>query len=78
MASLLTLVAELLASVLQLVVIFVRDVALRDPLAFVSFVVGAGLTTLSVLGLAYLALGAFVDWLGGVIGTPRQPPQQAR
>jgi hypothetical protein len=78
MASLLTLVVELLASVLELAVIFVTDVALRDPLAFVSFLVGAGLTTASVLGFGYLVLGAAVDWLGDVIGTPRQPPQRAR
>jgi hypothetical protein len=78
MASLLTLVVELFASLLQLAVIFVRDVALRDPLSFVSFLVGAGLTTASVLGFGYLVAGAVVDWLGDVIGTPRQPPQQAR
>ena len=78
MASLLTLIAELLVSVIDLVVIFVRDVALRDPLSFVSFLVGGGLTTAAIAAFAYLALGALVDWLGDVIGTPREPPQQAR
>jgi hypothetical protein len=78
MASLLALVTELLVSVFELVVIFIRDVALRDPLAFVSFLVGGGLTTASVAVFGYLAVGAFVDWLGDVIGRPRQPSQQAR
>lgn len=78
MASLFALIVELIASVFELVVIFVRDVALRDPLSFVSFLVGAALTTGSIAVFGFLAAGALVDWLGDVIGSPRQPPQQAR
>lgn len=79
MVSLLTFVAELFASVLRLAVIFVTEVALRDPLSFVSFAVGAVLTTGAVVVFGYLALGALVDALVGdfdFTSPGREPPQR--
>jgi hypothetical protein len=71
MVTLLDFVARLLGSVIELVVIFVTRVALSDPLAFVSFLVGAGLTTFAVVALGYLALGALVDAIAGDPGGGR-------
>ena len=51
MATLLDFIVALLTSIGDLVVIFLRDVALRgDPLALLVFLVGAGLTTAAVAG----------------------------
>lgn len=58
MASLIAVLSALVSSIVDLVVIFLTDVALQDPLAFVSWAVGAGLTTVTVLYFTYLALGA--------------------
>jgi hypothetical protein len=71
MVTLLDFVGRLLGSVLELVVIFVTRVALSDPLAFVSFLVGGALTTFAVAALGYLALGALVDAVGGGVGGGR-------
>ena len=69
MVTILDFVGRLLGSVLELVVIFVTRVALSDPLAFVSFLIGGALTTVAVAALAYLTLGALVDAVaGGVAG----------
>lgn len=81
MVTVLDFIARLVGSVFELVVIFVLDVALADPLSFVSFAIGAALTTFSVAVLGYLALGALADAVvpgGGsdsdTIG--RAPPQR--
>jgi hypothetical protein len=58
MPSLAALVAELFGSLVRLAGIFVTEVALRDPLAFVAFAVGGLLTTIPVAVLGYLAAGA--------------------
>jgi hypothetical protein len=76
MVSLLDFVAEFLVSTVRLVVIFVLDVALRDPLAFVAFVVGAGLTTATLAFFAYLVLGAALAELGLDIGSPGRTPRR--
>jgi len=59
--SLPAFVAELFGSLVRLGGIFVTEVALRDPLAFVSFLTGAALTTAAVAVLGYLAAGAAMD-----------------
>ncbi|MFB6161619.1 MAG: hypothetical protein ABEJ61_10670 [Haloferacaceae archaeon] len=76
MPTLSALVAELFASLVRLVVVFVTRVALHDPLAFVSFLVGAVVTTATVGFVGYLALrGALAAVsFGGPPG--RAPPQR--
>jgi hypothetical protein len=71
MATLLDFVVALLVSVFDLVVIFLRDVALRgDPLALVVFLVGAGLTTAAVGYFFLLVLGALADGVGLNVPSP--------
>ncbi|MFB6281042.1 MAG: hypothetical protein ABEH40_03390 [Haloferacaceae archaeon] len=70
MPSLAALAAELVGSAVRLVRIFLVEVALRDPLAFVSFAVGALLTTAAVAVLGYLAAGAALDAAGFATGSP--------
>lgn len=80
MVSLWTFLAELVRSAVQLVFIFVRDVAFRsplDPLALVSFAMGALVMAVTVLVMGYLVLGAVGDLFtgdGDAIG--RTPPPQ--
>lgn len=69
MPSLAAVVAELVGSFVRLVGIFVTEVALRDPLAFVAFATGAVLTTASVAVLGYLAAGAALDAVGRATGS---------
>ncbi|MFB6122629.1 MAG: hypothetical protein ABEJ78_04155 [Haloferacaceae archaeon] len=57
MATLLAVISRLLSSIVDLVVIFLTDVALNDPISFVIWAVGAGLTTLAVVYFSVLALG---------------------
>ncbi len=81
MVTLVDFVARLIGSVFELVVIFVTEVALSDPLSFVSFLVGGALTTFAIAALGYLALGALVDAVGGDLGggdrtIGRAPPRQ--
>jgi hypothetical protein len=78
MVSLLDFVAEFLASTVRLVVIFVIEVALRDPLGFVAFAVGAGLTTATLGFFAYLVLGAALEAVGIDVGSPGRTPRRER
>jgi hypothetical protein len=78
MVSLLEFLVEFLASTVRLVVIFVTDVALRDPLAFVAFAVGAGLTTATLAFFAYLVLGATLEAVGVDAGSPGRTPRRER
>ncbi|WP_372910919.1 hypothetical protein [Salinigranum sp.] len=68
MVTLVDFLARLIGSVFELVVIFITRVALSDPLAFVSFLIGGALTTFAIAALGYLALGALVDAVGGGLG----------
>jgi hypothetical protein len=68
MVTLVDFLARLIGSVFELVVIFITQVALSDPLSFVSFAVGGALTTFSIAALGYLALGALVDAVAGGAG----------
>jgi hypothetical protein len=70
MVSLVEFVVELIASVFELTVVFLRDVAFTDPLAFVSFAMGAAITTGSVAFLGYLAVGALLKEFGIELPTP--------
>ena len=76
MSTLTAVVAELFVSLVRLVVVSVTRVALRDPLAFVSFAVGGALIVASVGVLGYLALGAALDAVGLSPESPGRPPQR--
>jgi hypothetical protein len=76
MPTLLDFVAELLVSLVRLTVIFATEVALRDPLAFVAFAVGAALTTASVAVFGYLAVGAALDLAGIAMPSPGRTPRR--
>lgn len=77
MATLLDFIVALLTSIGDLVVIFLRDVALRgDPLALVVFLVGAGLTTAAVAGFGLLVAGALAESLGINPPSPGRTPSQ--
>jgi hypothetical protein len=77
MATLLDFIVALLTSIGDLVVIFLRDVALRgDPLALVVFLVGAGLTTAAVAGFGLLVAGALAESLGISPPSPGRTPSQ--
>jgi hypothetical protein len=70
MVSLLAFLTELLASVVDLVVIFVTDVLLVDPLGAISLLVGGALTTGTLGFVTYLAIGAVLDLFGLTLPTP--------
>lgn len=75
MPTVTALVAELFASLIDLVVVFVTQVALRDPLSFVSFAVGGALITATVGLIGYLAFGAAFEAIGIDLDSPgRTPP----
>ncbi|SHG67819.1 hypothetical protein [Halobaculum gomorrense] len=58
MVTVIDFLVRLVTSVVDLIVIFVTEVALRDPLSFVSFLFGAAFVGGASLVLGYLALGA--------------------
>jgi hypothetical protein len=58
-------VVRLGESVVELIVVFLRDVALADPLSFVLFLLGGLFVTASVGAFGVLALGALARELGG-------------
>jgi hypothetical protein len=82
MVTVLDFITRLIGSVFELIVIFIMDVALSDPLSFISFAIGGALTTFALAAFGYLALGALVDAVsgdgdGGDDGTiGRAPPQR--
>lgn len=77
MVTLLEFAAELVISGIDLIAIFLTEVAFRDPLAFVSFLTGALLTTATVAFGGYLFVGAVLRELGISLPTPgRTPPQR--
>lgn len=77
MLTLTAFIAELLTSLVRLVFAFFDVLLTTDPLSAISLLVGAALIGGSSAVFGYLALGALVDWLGGLIGSPaRAPPQQ--
>ncbi|WP_435062107.1 hypothetical protein [Halobaculum sp. EA56] len=68
MVTVIDFVVRLVTSAVDLIVIFVTDVALRDPLAFVSFLFGALFVGGASAVMGYLALGALGYEFG--IGDP--------
>jgi hypothetical protein len=54
-------VVQLVRSVVELVIIFVTEVALHGPLTLLLFLVGAALTTFAAGFFAVLVVGAAVD-----------------
>ncbi|WP_136600913.1 hypothetical protein [Salinigranum halophilum] len=83
MVTLVDFLARLIGSVFELVVIFITQVALSDPLSFISFAIGGALTTFALVAFAYLAVGALVDAVSGGSGGSggsgsigRAPPRQ--
>lgn len=78
MPTLTDFVVELLTSAVDLLVIFVTDVALLDPLALVTWLIGLVLLAFSVGVFGYLTLGA-IGSLFSFGGSPdRRPPQRGR
>jgi hypothetical protein len=67
MATLTAVISKLLSSIVDLVVIFLTDVALNDPLGFVVWAIGVGLTTVAVVYFFALALGGIAAALGDAI-----------
>lgn len=64
MPSLLDLGAELFGSLVRLGIVFAEQVAVWDPLALVSFLIGAVLTAATFGFVGYLVLGAALDAVG--------------
>lgn len=77
MVTLVDFVVEFVLSAIRLIVIFLTDVAIQDPLAFISFVTGALLTTATLLFGGYLAVGAVLEMFGITFPSPgRTQPQR--
>jgi hypothetical protein len=80
MVTVFEFVVELLVSGIDLTRIFIFDVLLRspfDPLAAISFLIGAVLTLFSVAFFGYLVLGAVASLFSGSFGSlGRAPPQR--
>lgn len=77
MPTLTAFVVELLTSLVKLVFAFLDVLLTSDPLSVISLLAGAGLIGGASAVFGYLMLGALVDWLGDLIGSPaRAPPQQ--
>ncbi|MFB6126139.1 MAG: hypothetical protein ABEJ79_02410 [Halolamina sp.] len=73
-------VVRLVTSVVDLVRIFLFEVALSDPLTFLTFAVGATITTGAIAVGGYVALGVLARELGVTSPTPsrpQSPPQRA-
>lgn len=78
MVTILDFVAEILGNVFELARIFLFDVIANDPLSLVSWVVGAVIMAFTVGLMAYLALGALGELLGGSTGTRRPGRERER
>ena len=63
MATLTEFVVELIRSVVDLVIIFVTDVATQDPIALLVFLTGAAITTFAAGFLGLLVAGMVLDLL---------------
>lgn len=75
MVSVIDFLTELGNSIVDLGGIFVNDIALGDPLAFVSFLAGALIMLFSVGVAGYLGLGALARELGIKSPTPGRGPR---
>lgn len=64
MVTVVDFVVELVLSTVELLQIFVFDVALADPLSFVSFLAGSVVIGITMAAGGYLALGALAEAVG--------------
>lgn len=64
MVTIVDFVVELVLSTVELLRIFLFDVALADPLSFVSFLTGAAVIGVTMAAGGYLALGALAEAVG--------------
>lgn len=78
MVSVIDFLVELGNSIVGMARIIGLEVALGDPLSFVSVLLGALIMAFSVGLLGYLALGALGRELGIVTPTPRRNPSETR
>ena len=78
MVTIFEFVAEILGNVVEVTRIFLLDVAFNDPLSLVSWLVGAILIAFSMGLMAYLALGALAELVGGSTGTRRPGRERER
>lgn len=75
MVTVIDFLIELGNSVVELGNIFLSDVALGDPLALVSFLVGALVMAFTVLFTGWLALGALARQIGIIDSVPGHTPR---
>ena len=78
MVTIFDFVVEILGNVVELARIFLFDVIVNDPLSLVSWLVGAVLIAFSMGLMAYLALGALGELVGGSTGTRRPGRERER
>ena len=78
MVTILDFVAEVLGNVVELTRIFLFDVIANDPFALVSWLVGAAILAFTMGLMAYLALGALGELVGGSTGTRRPGRERER
>ena len=78
MVTVVGFVVRLVTSVVDLVRIFLLEVALSDPLTFLTFAVGATLTTGALAVGGYVALGVLARELGVTAPSPSQPQSPPR
>jgi hypothetical protein len=70
MVSLLAFLAELLSSLVDLVVVGVTEVLLNDPLGAIAFLAGSALFVVTFGFGAYLVVGALLKELGIELPAP--------
>ncbi|MEZ3116579.1 hypothetical protein RYH80_11740 [Halobaculum sp. MBLA0147] len=68
---------ELAASVAEMAITIGTEVALRDPLSFVSVVAGTAFLVVSTGVLGYVALGALLQPLGLSLPSPGRGTREA-
>ena len=78
MVTILDFVVEILSNVVELARIFLFDVIVNDPLSLISWVTGALIMAFTMGLMAYLALGALGELVGGAMGTRRPGDERER
>ena len=78
MVTIFDFLVEILSNVFELARIFLFDVIVNDPLSLISWVVGAIIIAFSMGLMAYLALGALGELVGGSAGTRRPGRERER
>ena len=78
MVTILDFVGEILSNVVEITRLFLFDIALNDPLSLISWLTGALIMAFTMGLMAYLALGALGELVGGSIGTRRPGRERER